>query len=195
VPDLPHEVISFASQLCERKPVTEVILFGSRARRDHREDSDVDLLVLLREPSKDDLAHLHRLEEDFNRRASISVQILVVPETRLKRELRAGNLPLYDAMIEGVALYPEVGAAPRHRREASLFSLKAAAAQWLTVAEDSWAGATQGNERVPASSPMAKYAIGYIPAQAHRLAVAAVRSAMWSSLLSPRRATGPSSSP
>ena len=36
--------------LKERFPVTDVILFGSKARGDSSEDSDIDLLLLTKEP-------------------------------------------------------------------------------------------------------------------------------------------------
>lgn len=38
----------FTRQMADRYEVREIILFGSRARRGHRPDSDADLAVLLR---------------------------------------------------------------------------------------------------------------------------------------------------
>jgi antitoxin ChpS len=38
----------FARRLSDRYPVQQIILFGSRARGDHRADSDADVAVVLR---------------------------------------------------------------------------------------------------------------------------------------------------
>ena len=42
---LPAEVSALITRLGDFPFVTEVVLFGSRARRDNRPDSDFDLLV------------------------------------------------------------------------------------------------------------------------------------------------------
>ncbi|MBO0683086.1 MAG: nucleotidyltransferase domain-containing protein [Candidatus Dormibacteraeota bacterium] len=178
-PNLPSGIVAFTRKLGGMPCVTEVILFGSRARGDNRPDSDTDLLVLLDNATKDDRRQLNVMQEEFNRTNGVPVQLLGIVDSQVRRELRAGYLPLYDAMIEGTSLYPDMGKPPRHRSEASLFSMDGAAAQWLAVAEDSMASAEQGHETLPASHPLARFLHGYMPARVHRLAVAAVRSAMW----------------
>lgn len=45
----------FKALLCERLQGFEVIAFGSRARGDADEDSDLDVLVLIDEPRSDEL--------------------------------------------------------------------------------------------------------------------------------------------
>jgi hypothetical protein len=57
--------------------------------------------------------------------------------------------------------------------------MDAAAAQWLAVVDDSIASAEYGHERVPSSDPLERYYRGYMPARVHGLAIAAIRSAMW----------------
>ena len=39
---------AFLARIAGRYPIKEAIVFGSRARRSHRENSDVDLAVILR---------------------------------------------------------------------------------------------------------------------------------------------------
>jgi predicted nucleotidyltransferase len=159
--------------------VTEVILFGSRARGDYRPDSDADLLVILRPASKPYLGQLHDLQERHNQSKALRMHLLGIEESQIKRRLRAGDIIVYDAMVEGISLHPLTGVPPTQLAEASRFSMDAAAAQWLAVVEDSIASAEEGHERVPISDPLAAYYRGYMPARVHGLAVAAVRSAMW----------------
>ncbi|AHE99169.1 nucleotidyltransferase domain-containing protein [Thioalkalivibrio paradoxus] len=45
-----HAVRAFLTRLAGRFDVAEAILFGSRARHQHREDSDADLAVILHGP-------------------------------------------------------------------------------------------------------------------------------------------------
>ena len=47
-PDTEHAVRAFLQKAAGRYDVTGAILFGSRARRGHRPDSDADVAVLLR---------------------------------------------------------------------------------------------------------------------------------------------------
>jgi predicted nucleotidyltransferase len=47
-PDTARAVRAFLDRLPARYDVAGAILFGSRARHDHRPDSDADVLVLLR---------------------------------------------------------------------------------------------------------------------------------------------------
>jgi uncharacterized protein len=176
---LSPDLVLFVDQLGQIPAVAEVILFGSRARGDNRPDSDADLLVILRQAAKTDLRRLHDMQEAHNQQHRVSVQLLGIEESQITRRLRAGDIVAYDAMMEGVSLYPQMGAPPHQQMHAAVFSMDAAAAQWLAVVEDSIASAEEGHERLPASDPLAQYFRGYMPSRVHGLAVAAVRSAMW----------------
>lgn len=39
---------AFIAQLADRYPISHVILFGSRARLQHRPESDIDLAIVMR---------------------------------------------------------------------------------------------------------------------------------------------------
>jgi len=176
---LSTDLAAFVDQLVQLPTVSEVILFGSRARGDYRSDSDADLLVILRHAPKADLRRLHDLQEVHNQPNRLHIQLLGIEESQIKRRLRAGDIIVYDGMVEGISLYPLMGASPRQQIHAAVFSMDAAAAQWLAVAEDSLASAEEGHERLPASDPIAQYFRDYMPARVLGLAVAAVRAAMW----------------
>jgi predicted nucleotidyltransferase len=47
-PDAEHAVRLFVERIKDRYDIANVIVFGSRARRAHRLDSDMDVAVLLR---------------------------------------------------------------------------------------------------------------------------------------------------
>jgi predicted nucleotidyltransferase len=177
--NLPPDISSLISRLRTLPFVTEVTLFGSRARGDHRPDSDFDLLVLLNEAGREGQRRLKDLENELNNRGGVVVQILGIEESQLKRRLRAGEIVIFDALVEGTDLYPARGAAPRHRDLAGAFSLKAASSQWMAVVEDSIAGSEAGHEILPTSHPLSRYFDSYVPVRAQALAVAATRSAMW----------------
>jgi predicted nucleotidyltransferase len=176
---LSADLAVFVDQLGQIPAVAEVILFGSRSRGDHRPDSDADLLVILKQAAKTDIRRLHDMERVHNQSHHVSIQLLGIEESQITRRLRTGDIIVYDAMVEGVSLYPQKGAPPRQQIQAAAFSMDAAATQWLAVVEDSIASAEEGHERLPASDPLAQYLRGYMPARVHGLAVAAVRSAMW----------------
>ncbi len=176
---LSADLVTLLDQLAQLPSVAEVILFGSRARGDYRSDSDADLLVILKQATRMHLERLHAIQEQHNQPHRVRIQLLGIEDTAIKRRLRAGDIIVYDAMVEGVSLYPRTGAPPRQQIHVALFSMDAAAAQWLAVVEDSIASAEAGHERLPASDPLAQYFRGYMPARARGLAVAAVRSAMW----------------
>jgi predicted nucleotidyltransferase len=176
---LSADLAIFVAELGQLLYVTEVILFGCRARGDSRSDSDADVLIVLNQATKMDLRRLHAMQEEHNQRHRVLIQLLGIEGTAIERRLRAGDIIVYDAMVEAISLYPRTGVPPSQQVEVSRFSMGSAAAQWLAVVEDSIASAEEGHERVPTSDPLAAYYRGYMPARVHGLAVAAVRSAMW----------------
>src|SRR5579871_3653126 len=52
-PDTEHAARVFLERIASRFNVAGALLFGSRARRSHRPDSDADIAVLLYAPHKD----------------------------------------------------------------------------------------------------------------------------------------------
>jgi predicted nucleotidyltransferase len=176
---LPADVSFLITRLSALPFVAEVALFGSRARRDNRPDSDFDLLVILNGAGRVGQRRLKELENEMNNRSAVVIQMLGIEESQLKRRLRSGDMVVFDALVEGIELYPENGVAPRHRELAGEFSLKAGASQWMAVVEDSIVSSEAGHEILPASDPLARYFDSYVPVRAHALAIAATRSAMW----------------
>lgn len=81
--ELLAELRSLRSDL-ERRGVTRVALFGSRARRDNRPDSDVDLLIEVDEGKKFSLIDLvgvaHKVEDRVGLPASIFMRRSLDPD-------------------------------------------------------------------------------------------------------------------
>lgn len=94
--DITHKIVAAAN------PV-KVILFGSRARGTAQPGSDVDLLVIERDPvsARQEAIRLRRLLRDLD----IPVDIIVVGQSFAERY---GDIPgsvLYPALREGTVLY------------------------------------------------------------------------------------------
>ncbi len=90
-----------------------IILFGSRARGDYKEDSDYDILVLKEGVRPEDRRPLQKRirralwNEDIYSTAAVDV---IVQDTRRYEELRERwDLIYYDADKEGVILYERKG--------------------------------------------------------------------------------------
>jgi uncharacterized protein len=81
----------------------KVILFGSRARGTARPGSDVDLLVIERDPvaQHQEAVRLRRLLRDFQ----LSVDIIVVGQSFAERYWDIPGSVLYPAFREGKVLY------------------------------------------------------------------------------------------
>jgi predicted nucleotidyltransferase len=77
--------------------VEEVILFGSRVRGDYREDSDLDVLLVLRDGIKsEDWDEIGKLSAELT--LELGVSVMIVPHTS-KRD------SLYNtAKMEGIAV-------------------------------------------------------------------------------------------
>ena len=89
--------------LVEAANPTKVILFGSYARGDARDDSDIDLLVV--EPilvsKRDEMVRLRRLLRPFR----VPVDVLVVSETEFNDWAHLIGTVLYWANTEGKLLH------------------------------------------------------------------------------------------
>lgn len=81
----------------------KVIVFGSYARGDAREDSDLDLLVVEREVSNPTSEYL-RLREAVGS-LGIGVDLLLYPEDEFEKRKEWWATPVYWAVREGKVLY------------------------------------------------------------------------------------------
>jgi predicted nucleotidyltransferase len=80
-----------------------VILFGSYARGDAHQDSDLDLLVVEKEIS-DPTAEYVRLREALGS-MGVGVDLLLYPEAEFERRREWCSTPVYWAVREGKVLY------------------------------------------------------------------------------------------
>ena len=103
----PEIVQAIKSVLHKVTPTSEVILYGSEARGDAQENSDIDLLILVEKEkiTNQDIINitypLYELEEDFNYRVNISPLVY----TRKQWYDRPFRTPFYiNVMNEGVRL-------------------------------------------------------------------------------------------
>lgn len=83
--------------LFDREGVAAVALFGSRARGEAREDSDVDLLISYRPEARVSLLDLARLENALRRVLALPVQVLTEPvdKVRLRRSIEADRINVF----------------------------------------------------------------------------------------------------
>ena len=100
---LDPRVAGMVAQLADEFSPERIVLFGSRARGDEREDSDVDLLVIMPE-----IADRHALTVAMLvalSDAPLPNDVLVTtPEQFAKRGRIPGNA-LYHAQREGIVVY------------------------------------------------------------------------------------------
>lgn len=89
------------------KHLRSVILYGSYARGDYREDSDIDIMILLDLPDLDIKGYRHELSEltfDFNMDYDLDIKPMAKSEEHFRKW--AGVYPFYENVIrEGVKLY------------------------------------------------------------------------------------------
>ncbi len=84
--------------------VERIVLFGSRARGDYREDSDYDILVIV----KDKLSRKVKIDLSVNISSRLidvihaSVDVIVVSEDSWRKYRSAPGTVLYSASKEGV---------------------------------------------------------------------------------------------
>ncbi len=76
--------------LCQRFGVQSLALFGSSARGDHKDDSDVDLLVAFKPSTRVGLLHLSGLQLELE--ALLGVPVDLVPRGGLKPVIRGAVL-------------------------------------------------------------------------------------------------------
>lgn len=96
------EINSFSKQLVKEYKPRKVVLFGSYAAGKARDDSDVDLLVVL--PFRGD--RLQKTAEMITRlRPRFAVDIILRTPADLERRLRLNDFFLHEAINNGRLLY------------------------------------------------------------------------------------------
>lgn len=98
-----HIIEKAVAEIVSESNPERIILFGSYARDEAREDSDVDLLVVMRavkSPHKE-MIRLRRRLSSLN----MPVDILVVSEEQYEKWSEAPSTTLYWAKREGKVMY------------------------------------------------------------------------------------------
>lgn len=117
--------------LVEHLHPERVILFGSRARGDHHEDSDYDVIVVLD-------AMMTRVDAEREVRQSVygryPVDVILFTPAEYERKCTDVGTLAYVGAVEGVPLYERRRLAPRRVRE-ELNEIPESVAEWIERAE------------------------------------------------------------
>lgn len=87
------------------KPPEMVVLYGSRARGDHRPDSDYDLLVVLAEKDAETVEQLYRAVQEVELETLRAISLLIRTREQYETARRCGERVLRDAEEEGYLLW------------------------------------------------------------------------------------------
>jgi len=191
---LPVDFVGWLAKTIKGGPVEEVILFGSRARGDHRPDSDIDLLIVATRPrSGPEFRAFERMIwaaaiafDEAHQPICIGKPMLAIHKSRVRQHLQEGVIELFEALSQGVQLYPHPGRPSLHKPELASFSYGSAAARWLAQAREFMLDAAAGKERLPHGHPLAPlYAqvgptVGFSCNSAQLAIEAALRSGLFS---------------
>lgn len=104
-PITSQDILEMARRIAEAAKPVKIILFGSRARGSARPGSDVDLLVIERDPvsQRRESARLRALLKGFG----ASIDIVVYGQSFAERYWDIPGTVLYPAFREGKVLYGE----------------------------------------------------------------------------------------
>jgi len=100
-PLVPPELLS---RVVEYFHPRRVVLFGSRARGDCGEDSDIDLLVILDDDAPADKLTL-RAGWESRRGYDRPVDVVPVRDSVYRRRAKIAGTLAYEAEIDGIAVY------------------------------------------------------------------------------------------
>ena len=107
--DLPEHVLRIAKALYENYGADRVILFGSTARGDTREWSDVDILVIKNGETDHIWERIGRARLAIMEvKKGIPVDVLVNTDAEVEAEIRRGNYFYQDIMEEGIVIEREL---------------------------------------------------------------------------------------
>ncbi len=105
-PDVERIVSQFVAALSSQVHVDKVILFGSRARGEATDDSDIDLLIISSDFGRDILADYTLL---YRCMPLAPVDIDVIPHTPGQIAAAEPETFLATALEDGVVVYPRAG--------------------------------------------------------------------------------------
>ena len=109
VRDIKRLLQQYSEELCKiyGNHLKSVILYGSYARGDFNEDSDIDIMILLDIPDAEIKKYRHKLSEvtyDFNMDYDIDIKPIAKDEEHFKKWV--STYPFYANIFrEGVSLY------------------------------------------------------------------------------------------
>ncbi len=87
------------------RPPEMVVLYGSRARGDHRPDSDYDLLVVLSEKDAETIDQLYRAVQEVELETIRAISLLIRTREQYDIARSRGERVLRDAEEEGYLLW------------------------------------------------------------------------------------------
>jgi predicted nucleotidyltransferase len=90
-----------AGRIAAAAPVEEILVFGSRARGDAAEDSDLDLLVIYDGTVAPDRWEVAKAVRAAAHPFPVTVDVLVVPSSRLAEDAARPNHVVAVALTEG----------------------------------------------------------------------------------------------
>ncbi|MBI4664492.1 MAG: nucleotidyltransferase domain-containing protein [Verrucomicrobia bacterium] len=99
----PEKIAEAVRRLVEAADPRKIILFGSRARGDAREDSDLDLLVVKREV-EDRVAEIVRLNRVL-KGLILPIELVVISERMFEELASTPGTVYFEAKREGEVLY------------------------------------------------------------------------------------------
>lgn len=87
------------------KPPEMIVLYGSRARGDHRPDSDYDLLVVLSEKDAETIDQLYRAVQEVELETIRAISLLIRTREQYEIARSRGERVLRDMEEEGYLLW------------------------------------------------------------------------------------------
>jgi len=126
---LTHKIEPIIEALQPYRP-QKIILFGSWARRDSDQESDLDLIVRKETSDRflDRLEKVYNLTEDFG-----AVDLLVYTPQEIEHMLAQGNAFVEDALAEGIVIYEE-----KSVKMTSLTPIKFGTDGWRAIIADTY---------------------------------------------------------
>lgn len=96
------ELDNITRQIINKYKPEKIILFGSLARGDFNQDSDVDLLIIKR-TAKDRIERIQQLSSLIDRR--LALEAIIFTPKELEMRLKLGDFFLKEILREGKVIY------------------------------------------------------------------------------------------